>query len=258
MRPFNLIPPEERRGAGVVARTGSLSYIVVAVLAALLIAVTAVVLTNNKISDRKAELAGLAQRKSVAQARLDGLKSYAALRSIEEKRAGTVTSLAKSRFNWERVMRELSKILPSNVWLVNLTGTVRPDVQVDDSADIETRQSVSGPALQMIGCAVSQDAVARFVSDLEDIDGVTRVGVNSSNRADITATAGATGGGRVNTDDCRTKDFIVQFEIVAAFDKVAVPSVPEATPTAPPASGSNAGTVATQTAKARKATNLIP
>ena len=29
----------------------------------------------------------------------------------------TVTSLADSRFDWERVMRELSLVLPADVWL---------------------------------------------------------------------------------------------------------------------------------------------
>ena len=92
----------------------------------------------------------------------------------------TVSNLAKSRFDWERVMRQLALVLPSDVWLTNLTGTVRPGVNVNGGGNISLRESVSGPALSMVGCAVGQEAVARFVSDLKDIDGVTRVGVQSS------------------------------------------------------------------------------
>ena len=77
-------------------------------------------------------------------------------------------------------MRELALILPGDVWLTNLTGTARPDVSVDGGASISLRDSVPGPALEMIGCASGQEAVAGFVQALKDIDGVTRVGVQSS------------------------------------------------------------------------------
>ena len=41
MRPVNLIPPEARRGEKAPMRTGALSYVIVAVLAAALVGVTA-------------------------------------------------------------------------------------------------------------------------------------------------------------------------------------------------------------------------
>ena len=43
------------------------------------------------------------------------------------------TSLAQSRFDWERVLRELAIVIPEDVWLTNLTATVSPEVQLDDS-----------------------------------------------------------------------------------------------------------------------------
>ena len=59
MRPVNLIPPEDRRGEKAPMRTGALSYVIVAVLAVALLAVTGLVLTSNQVSDRKAEKSGL-------------------------------------------------------------------------------------------------------------------------------------------------------------------------------------------------------
>jgi Tfp pilus assembly protein PilN len=236
VRPVNLIPPEERRGGGAPARTGPTSYLAVGALAALLLGVSLVVMTGKKIDDRKAELATLQQEKTAAEAQLKGVQSFATLRSVAEQRTATVTSLAKSRFDWVRVMHELSSILPSDVWLVNLTGTVRPDVQVQDGADVPTRAEVTSPAIEIVGCATSQDAVARFVADLQDIDGVTRVGVNSSQRAARSSAgsgAGAGGGGGTG-DECRTADFITRFELVAAFDDVPTPAVAQAAPASPP------------------------
>ena len=59
MRPVNLLPPELRRGEHAPLRSGPLAYIVLGALVAALAGVTLLVLTNNQISDRKAEVATL-------------------------------------------------------------------------------------------------------------------------------------------------------------------------------------------------------
>ena len=53
MRAVNLIPLDERRGGGP-ARAGLLSYFLLGALVAVLVGVTALVLTSNQISERKA------------------------------------------------------------------------------------------------------------------------------------------------------------------------------------------------------------
>ncbi len=78
-------------------------------------------------------------------------------------------------------------MIPSDIWLTRLTGTVLPSVSVEGATALSARQSVAGPAIEIVGCASSQDAVAGFVSALEDIDGVTRVGVQSAEKADAGA-----------------------------------------------------------------------
>ena len=52
-------------------------------------------------------------------------------RHLPRRRTETVDSLAQSRFDWERVMRELALVIPEDVWLESLTGTVAPGVTVD-------------------------------------------------------------------------------------------------------------------------------
>lgn len=270
MRAVNLIPPEER-GGRLPARTGPLSYLVVGALVAALAAVTLLVLAENQVSDRKAEVAQLEQERDAEQARLDSLRSFAEFRSMEELRTATVTSLAQSRFDWERVMRELALVLPADVWLIELEGTVSPEVQVEDGADISLRESVPGPALELVGCTVSQEAVGRFVAALRDIDGVTRVTVASSERPELTETdsQGATGEEGGSADDCRTQDFITQFQIIAAFDEVETPAVatppPVPSPPAPTGEESNAAGEPTSqegveqgVQEGRDAANLVP
>ena len=248
MRAINLIPPDERRrgGAGAPARSGLLSYFVLGGLLAVLIGVTALVLTSNQISDRKAEIAQLEQERDAAQARADSLRAFADFSKMEEARAATVTTLAQSRFDWERVLRELALVLPSDVWLVELEGSANPEVQLEDSVEIETRAGAPGPALELVGCAVSQDAVASFAATLREIDGVTRVSVFKSelpDPSDVQETAGEDEGLQA---DCRTRDFIARFEIVAAFDQAPVPATAGSAapaPTAPaPAPGETSET----------------
>jgi Tfp pilus assembly protein PilN len=266
MRSINLIPPDDL-GGRVQARAGSLSYIVLGGLVAILVAVTAVVLTSNRISDAKSEVASLEQQRDAAQARADSLAAFAEFSGMQEERTATVTTLAQSRFDWERVLRELALILPEDVWLVELEGTVAPSVQLAEGADVTIRDSVAGPALELIGCTVNQEAVGAFVASLRDIDGVTRVAVAKAERPELSEQSG--GGEEIGGDEeCRTRDFITRFEIVAAFDEVPVPAAAPADTAAPtaPASTENAagepnpapGAVEQGAAEAQEATDLVP
>ena len=176
MRSVNLIPPEDRRGDRAPMRTGNLSYVLVGGLAMLLIAVVATAFTSKQISDRESEKQALQQELDQATARADSLSAFANFRAIQEARTATISSLAESRFDWERVIRELSLVLPTDIWLTNLTGTVSSEVSLENGAEVALRDSVEGPALEMVGCAPSEDSVAGLMAALEDIDGVTRVG----------------------------------------------------------------------------------
>jgi Tfp pilus assembly protein PilN len=225
MRPVNLIPSDQRRDGRAPLRGGPLAYIVVGALVLLLAGVTLIVLADNRISDREAEIAQLEGQVATAQARAAKLSPYTRIAEIRKQRIATVTSLADSRFDWERVMRELALILPGDVWLTNLAGTVSPEVSVAGSGGIAMRSSVPGPALELVGCASGQDAVAGFVSALKDIDGVTRVGVQSSKLGGAEgATSSSDSAPSSSSSGCQTRKFIAQFQIVAAFDAAPAPS----------------------------------
>ncbi len=225
MRPVNLIPPEERRDGSVKPRTGPLAYIVVAALVALLAGVTLLVVTSNEVSSSEAEITSLQREKRAVEAKANRLAAYTQLREIHDQRVANITSLADSRFDWERVVRELSLILPSSVWLTTLTGTASPSVSVNGAASIALRDSVPGPALEIIGCATGQEAVAGFVSDLKDIDGVTRVAVQSSELGEAGESGAADESGAGSASDCKTRNFIAEFQIVAAFDNAPAATV---------------------------------
>ncbi len=190
MRPINLIPEDERRGSGARRKGGPLAYILIGALVILLAGVTLLVSAGNEISGTKSEIVELKSEIAASEAKAEKLAAYTQLREIRDRRVATVQSLADSRFDWERVMRELALILPGDVWLTNLTGTVKPEVSVNGAASITLRHGVVGPALELIGCASGQEAVAGFVASLKDIDGVTRVAMQYSKLGE-TAESGA-------------------------------------------------------------------
>lgn len=238
MRPVNLIPPEERRGGAAPLRTGPLPYVLLGALVAVLLAVVALVLVGNDISERENEVANLEREDSRAAAKAQRLAAYTEFRNMSEQRVATVSQLADSRFDWERVMRELSLVLPSDVWLVSLSASAASGVGGEGGSSgggsSGMRAAVAGPALELNGCAEGQKAVAGFVTALEDIDGVTRVGVESSALPEKSQSDSGGGGGQSTGDECRTRDSIAKFAIVVAFDAAPVPEPVTGESAAPP------------------------
>jgi Tfp pilus assembly protein PilN len=233
MRPVNLIPVEDRHGQNAPLRTGPVAYIVIGALVLALAGMAMLVLTDNKVADQKSELAQVEREDAAAKARAESLASYTKFSALHEQRVQTIASLADSRFDWERVMRELALILPHDVWLNNLEASASAEAGGSGGS---LSSAITGPSLAISGCAAGQDAVAGFVTALKDIDGVTRVGVESSELAGEEEGAGSSGvseGG--GSGDCRTHSFIAEFKLVVAFDAAPVPlsSTEEAAPVTP-------------------------
>jgi Tfp pilus assembly protein PilN len=197
--------------------------------------VTALVLTDNQIGERESEVARLEVEDARERAKAESLAAYTEFRNLSEQRTATVASLANSRFDWERVMRELALILPKDAWLVGLTasaGAAAEGGAEGGGGGGALRASAPGPALELSGCATGHEAVAGFVTALKDIDGVTRVGVESSELGEEAESGseggeGGEGGSDSGDDECRTRKFIAKFEIVVAFDAAPVPPTSE-------------------------------
>jgi len=215
VRPANLIPKEERLDTPRSLRSGPTAYIIVGALVAALLGVTALVVTANEIDDLRGEITQVKHETAAAKSKAAALAPYTQFHSVREQRVATISSLANSRFDWERVMRELALVLPDDVWLTGLTASASPGVAPAGGATVALRASIPGPALSLTGCAKGQEGVAGFVQALKDVDGVTRVGVESSSFGSEGAseTDSASGG-----EGCKVRDFLVAFEIAVAFD----------------------------------------
>ena len=216
MRAVNLIPAEERRGAGGAAgRSGGGAHVLIGALALLVALVAVFTISGREIDTKRAELAAvereLGDQKNAA-ARLQGYEQFAALR---ERRVQTVASIAGSRFDWSHALRELARVTSDEAWLTSVTGTVAPGAGTGGGGGGAgggaggLRAALPLPALELTGCTVSQDAVARMMSRLRQVDGVARVSLSSSEKASAGAGSGGPGG------DCRMgSDKYPQFQMV--------------------------------------------
>lgn len=241
MRPVNLIPPEERRGSGAPTRTGRIPYLVIGVMAALVGVVALFASTNASIADREAEIARLEVEQRDAQARADALRPFATFAATRQAREATIDSLARSRFDWERVVNELSRVIPADIWLTSLTATASPDASVEGASSIGLRADVAGPALELVGCGRDHESVAGLIAALEDIDGVTRVTATKSAKAPAGSESNSGSTAAAAGDDCQTRPSVATFELVIGFEEVPVPETPTSpgtTPSPVPAPGS--------------------
>jgi Tfp pilus assembly protein PilN len=235
MRPVNLIPKEERLDAPKSLRSGPIAYIIVGALVAALLGVTALVTAGNRIDELKAEATQVEGDITAAQATAQELSSYTQFHTVREQRVATVTSLADSRFDWERVMRELALVLPGDVVLTALTASINPGVAPAGGSSSTLRSAIPGPALSMSGCTSGPEGVAVFLQVVKDIDGVTRVAVPSSSEGSSATTETGSASGTVG---CDKTGLTTQFEMVIAFDAAPLATssteiAPEVAPSSP-------------------------
>lgn len=225
MRPIDLTPADLRQGAQAPMRTGPIPYILLGALVAVLAGVALLVMTGNQVAEREDEVAQLKREDAVAQEQARRLAPYVQFQTLHEQRLTTIASLADSRFDWERVMRELSLVLPGDVWLTGLNASASSGSGEGGGSSLSG--SVAGPSLELEGCAAGQESVAGFVVALKDIDGVTRVGVASSELPSEEEGQASSGGSESEGGGCQTRKFIAKFSIVVAFDAAPVPITAE-------------------------------
>ena len=243
MKAVNLIPADLRRTRGATGgRSGTGVYVLLGGLAILAVIVSAWAVTTRQVSDKKAELARVTAEAATAQQRAGELKPYIEFARLSERRITTVRELARNRFNWPYALREISRVMPSDVWLTSLVGTAAPGVAVPGGTGSGLRATVQAPAVEITGCTTDMANVARFIARLRDVEGITRVGLDSSEKTEQAGSGGGGGG----DGDCRAgSDDYPQFQLVAFFEGKVVAAASGGSATPQPATGSPASTTGT-------------
>lgn len=250
MKAVNLLPPELRRGGGGGAgHSGGLVYVLLGALGLLVVLTAAWALTGRQINDRKAEAARLSTQAAELERRAGELVRYEQAATAAKTRVDTVRSVANARFQWARILRDVSRVTPTDTWLTKMTGTIAPGVSVEGGVSDPLRGSLPDPALELTGCSRDQNAVAKFMADLRAMKNVTRVALSSSEKGEATATpsgdAASSSSSSADGQDCRYgKSQIPQFSLVVFFKGSGqlAASTDGTTPSQPQASGSSSAT----------------
>lgn len=190
MRAVNLLPHDE---AGDGRKAPPVPVLVGCIGAVLVAAVLAVLFLSASSSVAK-------QKRLLAQAQAE----YAALPSppapsavdseLPQIRATRVSALATAlgqRIAWDRILREVSQVVPSDVFLVTLNAqspTIAPPPVMTS-----TGLSALPVGFTVTGCTYSQESVARFLARLDvipDLTGMTLGKSDSGNDGGSTSTGG--------------------------------------------------------------------
>jgi Tfp pilus assembly protein PilN len=175
MRSVNLLPRDDakrqRKQPGAVLLTAVLgSVLVIALLTGLFLT------SSSTVSDRTAEL-------DAARAELAAIPPAPAAPTdnsgLETEKSARVQLLGKalgSRVAWDRVLREISLVLPDDVWLESLAANAADPNFVPNPGQTEAPPGT----FTISGFSYSHDGVARLLSRLAVIPSLDRPTLGSS------------------------------------------------------------------------------
>jgi len=197
MKRMNLLPPELRPRDG--KRAGS-AYVVVAMLGVSVVAMLAYGLVLSGVHSDESDLASVKEEISRAADRAQALAPYGEFADMKDRRERSVVLVADTRFDYERLTRELARILPDGVSVGHLEVAPAPPADDVVSAGADSAAATSSaevPAMTVSGCAPGQGAVADTLDRLNALTGATgvKLGASGDGGADGGSSAANCGGG---------------------------------------------------------------
>jgi Tfp pilus assembly protein PilN len=187
MRAVNLIPAQQRGGASVgVGRSEGGAYGVIALVAGLAVMAFVYGGAHHEISSKQGKAAAITAQVQQTQTEATALAPYTSFVSLREQRMQAVTSLVDTRFDWAHAFHEFARVLPVTVSISSLAGTIGSATTstTASSAGASTVTSAtppgSVPTFTLTGCATTQNEVARMLTRLRLMDGVSAVSLQSS------------------------------------------------------------------------------
>jgi Tfp pilus assembly protein PilN len=180
MRAINLLPRDDSR------RNQKTQWIVLvpvatAVLLAALLSVT-FLSASGKVKDKQAELQSLNDTlAAIPTPDASKLQSQNALAADKQVRVTALSAALTRRVAWDRIFRELSLVLPDDVWLTTLSA----QAPVSSSVPVAPAPAAAGTAVAasqftLDGYTYSHAAVARLLSRLSVVPDLVNVQLQQS------------------------------------------------------------------------------
>jgi Tfp pilus assembly protein PilN len=145
------------------------------------------VLTANSITEKESQAEQARIEADQLEAQAATKNSFTDFAEIAQTRAASVASVASTRFDWERLMRELSRVMPEGSWLTSasasVTGATDAAATATTPADPATADA-GAPSATLVGCTPKHSDVARMMVRLRQLHRVVDVELTQSSRAD--------------------------------------------------------------------------
>jgi Tfp pilus assembly protein PilN len=191
MKPVNLVPQDQRRRKPSEG-SGKGGHAVLGILAVLLAMAVVYVLTANSITEKESQAEQARIEADQLEAQAATKNSFTDFAEIAQTRAASVAAVASTRFDWERLMRELSRVMPEGSWLTSASASVTGATDTAASATTPAAPAAAtagAPSAVLVGCTPKHSDVARMMVRLRQLHRVVDVELTQSSRED---TEGAT------------------------------------------------------------------
>ncbi len=212
MKAVNLIPGEQRQGAGsLTGRSGGGALIVLAMVAGLAVLILMYGSASHQISSQKGQAVALTAQAEAIKARAGRLAPYTSFVSMANQRTKTVAQLVQARFDWSHALHELGRVMPVDTALASLHGAVGPAGSTGTTGASSTAAAPAAggtaasstpagsvPVFTLTGCATSQTVVAQALQRLKLMNGASEVQLQSSTQSAASSAGASTsssGGG---------------------------------------------------------------
>ena len=179
MKAVNLVPTEQRRVQASGKQNGS-SYVLIGVLVTLLAMVGAYVFTSNNAKDRENQAAAAKAEAKQLEAEVKAQGAFTNFSDIKKTRLAAVMGVATTRFDWERLMRELALVMPEGSWLQSTDASVSGAIDGESTTTSTGTPVAPMPKANLVGCTPNQSDVARMMVRMREIHRVTDVELNES------------------------------------------------------------------------------
>jgi Tfp pilus assembly protein PilN len=178
---INLLPPEIRERQRYRRRTAAVILIGIIVLAAL---GAFYVLQVMRLADVREDLEAQQQRNAQLQQQIAELQRFAELQQELQDTRTLLSTLLADRVLWSGVLRDVSLVIPGEMWLSGLTGSLTTAPTAEGTTT--TTPTVPGGGLvgqiTFNGFAFDHRDVALWLSRLEDVRGFVNPWLSNSQK----------------------------------------------------------------------------
>src|SRR4051794_39177920 len=179
MRAINLLPRDnERRGQQKTQWIVLVPVVVAVLLTALMSAMF--LSASGKVKNKQAELSQLQDElRLIPTPDASRVKTQQALAADKQARVTALSGALSRRVAWDRIFRELSLVLPDDVWLATISAKAPvPSSAAAEPAPVGT--TVAATQFTIDGYTYSHAAVARLLSRLAVVPDLVNVQLQQS------------------------------------------------------------------------------